>query len=53
MYPVIDSSCAIYLHARAQLFKERIQQLKVKERMLLEDNGQLCEKCGARGKPWQ
>ncbi|GKU89432.1 hypothetical protein SLEP1_g3569 [Rubroshorea leprosula] len=38
---------------KAQLFKEQIQQLKVKERMLLEDNKQLCEKCTGSGKSWQ
>ncbi|GLT65462.1 hypothetical protein SLA2020_378940 [Shorea laevis] len=38
---------------KAQLFKEQTQQQKVKERMLLEDNKQLCERCVGSRKSWQ
>ncbi|GKU89455.1 hypothetical protein SLEP1_g3589 [Rubroshorea leprosula] len=37
---------------KAQLFKEQMQQLKAKERMLLEENVKLFEKCG-HWKSWQ
>ncbi|RZC57629.1 hypothetical protein C5167_004936 [Papaver somniferum] len=35
-----------------QLYREKIEQLKQKEKQLLEENGVLCEKCGPRqGEP--
>ncbi|GLT65461.1 hypothetical protein SLA2020_378930 [Shorea laevis] len=37
---------------KVQLYKEQIQQLKAKERMLLEENAKLREKCDS-GKLWQ
>ncbi|KAA8533793.1 hypothetical protein F0562_031310 [Nyssa sinensis] len=33
---------------KAELFKEKIEQLKEKERLLLEENAKLCEKCGSK-----
>lgn len=44
------SLCSIRAR-KAQLFNERIGQLKEKERLLLEDNARLCIKCGQ--KLWQ
>ncbi|KAK2650476.1 hypothetical protein Ddye_017965 [Dipteronia dyeriana] len=36
---------------KTQVFKEQIQQLKEKEKMLVAENARLSEKCGAQ--PWQ
>ncbi|KAA8539859.1 hypothetical protein F0562_026551 [Nyssa sinensis] len=36
---------------KEQLFKEKIEQIQAKERLLLEENAKLCEKCGM--KTWQ
>ncbi|KAM1141980.1 hypothetical protein ACFX2I_041889 [Malus domestica] len=41
------SLCSIR-ERKAQLYMEQLEQLKAKERFLLQENAQLCEECGAK-----
>ncbi|KAJ4836712.1 hypothetical protein Tsubulata_031906, partial [Turnera subulata] len=46
----LESSLSTIRARKAQMFKEQIDQLKARERLLLEENGKLSEKCGVE--PW-
>lgn len=43
----LERSLRIIRTRKAQLFNEQIEQLKEKERLLLEENASLCKKCEA------